>query len=129
VIDKPQTIVAQLAGTGISGTVFVTYECKRIGGLNSADSAVLYVAEKILHLHFYTVIEHSKHENLVPVIDFARAAISATIGENEFIPAQGLTPVTFETCRTLTIAAVTHSKIKANDLITLVLVAGCIDNR
>ena len=127
-IRQPQTIIAQLTISGIGGAVIAAYECKRIGGLYSAHSAVLRVVQKVFHVHLQRIRQYGQDMNRVYRIYFCRTAIAAIVGEIEFIPAQGLATVAFKTCGAHTITAIANAEVQAYHIVALIFITGGINN-
>ena len=64
------------------------------------------------------------HEQGVYIICRAGAAITAIVGKNKFIPAQGLAAVAFKTNRANAIATIAGAEIEAHYNVALILITG-----
>jgi hypothetical protein len=121
-VRHPQTVVADLAPATISGTVVAAYERKRIGRLYSAYSAVQRIVQDIEHGHFHCIAQRSQELYLVLVVRVPSAAIAATEGIQEFIPAISCAARAFKTGEAIAGAAIASATVQARYTVALILI-------
>jgi len=123
-VGHPQTIIAELAPAGIGSAIVSTYECERVGRLDSANGAVIRIVYEIFHRQLQRIGCDCQQVNRILMIvpQVIAAGVTAIVGENKFIPAQRVAPEPFIAYRAHTIPAIAGPFIQAQYIMALIFV-------